>query len=129
MRTIALNEWPLSGAWIVSPNVRVWAITPCRTASGQTHKRTLTPLPSLPNFGRWFILRITDFETRLSARECRDGKGNRMVRYWEGRCVSGRRLTLPPFSKRIHLGKALVIWTALPGQGKSGRELRDLRLV
>jgi len=25
MRTIALNEWPLSGAWIVSPNVRVWA--------------------------------------------------------------------------------------------------------
>ena len=25
MRTIALNEWPLSGAWIVSPNVRVCA--------------------------------------------------------------------------------------------------------
>lgn len=28
MRTIALNEWPLSGAWIVSPNVRVCAELP-----------------------------------------------------------------------------------------------------
>lgn len=25
----------------------------CRVA--ETHNRTLTPLPSLPNFGRWFI--------------------------------------------------------------------------
>ncbi|WP_133030474.1 hypothetical protein [Sphingomonas sp. PP-CE-1G-424] len=42
--------------------------------AGETELRTLTPLPSLPNFGRWFIFAKTDFEARLSARECRDGE-------------------------------------------------------
>ncbi len=46
-----------------------------------TQNWTFTPLPSLPNFGRWFILRMTDFEARLSALECRDRTGERPVRY------------------------------------------------
>ncbi len=43
-------------------------------STATTQLRTLTPLPSLPNFGRWFIFAKTDFEARLSAPECRDGQ-------------------------------------------------------
>ena len=54
---IALNVWPFWEVRITSLNVRVWAIAPCPTASGQTHFRTFRCPFSLSNFGRSFILR------------------------------------------------------------------------
>jgi len=64
----------------------------------------------------------TAFGVRLSATECRDvvesgmaeAGGLRTVRYWEADGVSGRRLMLRPFSKRIDSEKVDAVSTAVP---------------
>ncbi len=52
-----------------------------RGATVKTHNRTLTPLPSLPNFGRWFIFAMSYFEAQRSAREFGDGRGKETDRF------------------------------------------------
>jgi hypothetical protein len=44
---------------MVAPNGDNWAITPCRTASGQTQTRTFAPPPPLPNFRHSFTPALT----------------------------------------------------------------------
>ncbi|MES3098738.1 GlxA family transcriptional regulator [Sphingomonas faeni] len=50
-----------------------------------THNRTLKPLPRFPTSDAGSFLRMTDFEARLIAHECRGERGMRTVRYWDGR--------------------------------------------